>query len=603
MRQRFWINLTVICAAAFCWSATAFAQDAPPPAADNAPAAVAPKGDILTAVPDSAWASLCIRNAAELDEKMMNIGQRLNLMPMSMLGMAKMSLGLMAGVNDNGSVAVVLMPVENVADIMPGISVLVPCTDYAALTSMIKPEPVEGGLSRVMLAGQDSYIVQYGEYAAISNFPSALQALLNAKENSGMGKVWTNHQVKRFAEDDLTLWVNVKAIVASPTFQGMIPMLAMMSGGSFNVEEIKDYNSITVSLSLNNGGLRIGFYTGMSEGSNSAKLLASGPSTSETLLKGLPADDYLVSVGSLISKEQADKAAKSLGTMLANPMLAMQLQLDPMKVSEISAKVAEALSDARGVAFSISGLSPGPDGLIGMTKVVTVAGSAKDKCAKIAEIIEIMTSGLVNSEEGKQAMEEVMSIVKYTPEAESIGGVSVDHLAVKIDQVDDVSPEDYQKLQKVVGSEGVLVRLAAVDDKHLVVTFGGGKQRMARSLELIKAGQAPLADDASIKNAAKSLPTSRSIEGYVSVDNVVETIAAIQKAVDEGGMPPFGKVNAAAAFVAGTVGGTGYQVDVAIPMELIVAIKDMIVSSTMPPQPPTTPQPMTDSEPASVPGS
>ena len=559
-----------------CW-AMAFV---PVVAAQEKETPAVSKADILAGVPGNAWAVLCVRNVGELDHKLMKLAQQLNVPPMSPLSMAKGMLGMIEGVDDNGGVAMVLMPVPNIMDPSQGMAILVPCQDFTALTSMMEPEDVGEGVSRVLLAGEESYIAPHGAFAVLGPSPAPLKAVLAAKDSPNFGKGMTKHQLERFAGDDLTLWINMEGLTADPGVQGMLTSLAMMSGGSFKTEELKDIQNLAMTVRLEQSGLRLGFYAGMKEDTEQAKTIASGPTGSKTLLTGLPQDDFVVAFGSEASKEQAAKSAKDFAGMLNNPMVAMQLQADPEKLKRLSDIVVGMVGGMRHLAFSISGLPAGPDGLIGLAKVVTVEGDAPAKCAQVAEIIQLISSGLVQGEQAGE-VEEAMSMIKYTPAAETLGGVKVDHLAINIDQMEEVAEEDFAKVKKVVGKEGILFRMAAVDDKRIAATFGGGKERMQKVIELIKSGGAPLSADEGIKRVAATLPRQRSVEGYLAVDRLIATIITIAKAIDqaEGAPPAFPSINAPLALVGGPVGKGGYQVDVSLPMEFIVAAKDYAASA------------------------
>ncbi|MHC4065066.1 MAG: hypothetical protein ACYSUI_11305 [Planctomycetota bacterium] len=69
--------------------------------------AKAQANELLAAVPADAWGMISVRNLAELDKKLISMGQAANSMMagMSPLAMAKGMLGLIAGVDDNGGLA------------------------------------------------------------------------------------------------------------------------------------------------------------------------------------------------------------------------------------------------------------------------------------------------------------------------------------------------------------------------------------------------------------------------------------------------------------------------------------------------------------------
>ncbi|NOX59927.1 MAG: hypothetical protein GXP29_13870, partial [Planctomycetes bacterium] len=289
----------------------------------------------LTAVPGEAWASLTIRNLGDLDNKLIALGQRLNApMPGSPLEMLKAQLQL-TGLNTDGGAAIVMMPFVGAPDPQNSMAILIPCADYAAMTANMALEPAVDGVSRCMLMGtEESYIAQMGGYAVLGPKAAGVQSLLATKGKPTIGSTWTKHQLTRFAQDDATLHLNLKAIVASPMVQGMLPMLA--ASGSFNPADLNDLDSIAVSVRLGQEGLNVGFYSGSIEGSPSAKLLQTLKPTTDSLLTGLPGGNYLLAFGMRGSQQSFSKGAESYKAMLANPMLAMAIQADPAKMQEVA---------------------------------------------------------------------------------------------------------------------------------------------------------------------------------------------------------------------------------------------------------------------------
>lgn len=527
----------------------------------------------LKSVPAEAWASLTIRNVGELDNKLMALAQRLNTpVPMSPLEMLKGMLQL-TGVNHDAGVAVVMMPMLNPADPNSAFGILVPCSDFAAMTaSMAMEEPV-GGVSRCMLMGaEESYIAQHENYAILSPSAAGVQAILAAKSNPTSATAWSKHQLGRFAQDDITLHINLKAIVASPMVQGLMPMLA--AGGSFNPQDLNDLDSATVAVRVGENSLNVGLYYQVAEGSESANLMNSVKATTKSLLQGLPGGDYMFAGGLHGSKEVFAKYGEVYGGVLGNPMVAMNIGADPAQMQEVGTLVSALVANIRDVSFSANALPEGADGVMGMTKVVTFDGDAKGNCAKMGDIFTKLLGGMFTSAEAQEAVKNI----KFKSGAETIGDVSVDQLAVALDQMEGVSEKDYNQMKKIFGAEGLLIRMAAIDDTRVAVTFGGGKAMMESLAARIKEGGAPLGADDGIKKVGGMLPKSKTLEAYFSIDNTMKFAAAAANAVNEMPPPPFPKVEVPVGVVGAPVGGVGFQLDVAVPMEMVVAVKDFAMS-------------------------
>ncbi len=547
--------------------------------------------DALKVVPAEAWASLTIRNVGELDNKLMALAQRLNTpVPMSPLEMLKGMLQL-TGVNNDAGVAIVMMPLLNPADPNSAFAVLIPCSDYATMTANMALEEPVGGVSRGMLMGaEESYIAQHGDYAVLSPSLAGVQAIMAAKSNPTASAAWSKHELSRFGQDDVTLHLNLKAIFASPMIQGIIQMATMQGGGSFNPEDLAAADSATISVRIGENGINLGFYGQATEGSSLATLINSVKPSSDSLLQGLPGNDYLVATGMKGSQEVFAKLSEIYGGALANPMVAMQLNADPAKMQEVATSVSALVADVRNVSWAVSTQPEGADGIIGITKVVTFAGDAKGKCAKMGEVISKLLGGMFTAPEAQEAVQHI----KFTSGAETLGDVSVDQLAIAIDKMQGVSEKDYEDVKAFFGAEGLILRMAAVDDNRVAVTLGGGKKLMETLAAQVKKGGAPLGGTDGIKKTGGLLPKAKTFECYFSVDNAMKFATAAAKISNEMPPPPFPNTDLPVGVAGTPVGGIGYQLDVAVPIELVVAAKDYAMSMQGGGPPPSGPAPTGD---------
>lgn len=421
-----------------------------------------------------------------------------------------------------------------------------------------------------MLAGKEGYCGKRGNFAVFTEKPELLKTVLAADSATGIQSAWSKHQLDRFGQDDITLWINAKELFANPMVTGMIQM---MSQGQANMDDLKAMECFCLTTRLEKTGIRLGFYSSVDENSRQGKAIASVKPTDKSLLTGLPKDEYVLALGMNGSQEQAALWSEGVGQMANNPGLAM-MGADPEAVKKMSSILSTMVGDLRGVSFSLSEMPDGADGLLGLTKIVTVQGNAGGMAGQISELISAI-SAVMPMPEVKAAI----SAIKYNAGAESVAGVSVDHLTIGLDQMEGVNPDDYAKLKQVVGSEGLTFRIAAVDDKHVAMTLGGGKDRLASVIGAVKGGEAPLGADEGIVRVAKTLPSERTMEGYFAADNLMHLVGRISKAMNEDGPPAMPEVNVPAAMVGGPVAPGEFQIDIAVPMELIVAIKDTMLSA------------------------
>ncbi len=555
-----------------------------PPAEQTAPQGTT---NVLSVIPTDAWAVVVVRNLNELDRKLMALSQHLNVQPISALQMAKMAMGLSAGINDDGGVAGVLLPVPNVVgNYLGGLVILVPVTDYNALaTSLQAQEPVEG-VSKAMLMQQESYVAKVGDFAVLAQSPEPIKLLIKGQETAGLQNRWSPTQLDHFKTDDVAVWINAESILSDPQIQPMLMILAGASGGSTTMEQIQALRDLMVSLKIEKGGVQAGLYVGLKEGTEPAKAMVSGGATTEPLLVGLPGEEYIFALGMHSSAEAAKYNADMILAGLSNP--ALKAKVDAEKLEQLKQILQNTLLSVRHVAFDASALPAGPDGIVGLAKVVEVSGDAKVLARKFSEVVNLLASGLIADPEVQKAM----TMVRYVEDAETVADVPVDHLIVDMSQIEEIKPEDLATVKKIIGQEGLLFRIAIVDDKHIAVTLGGSSKRMEAVIATTKANKAPLDDAPGVKAAAGELPDKRAIEAYLSVSRLMSTTAEISKLTDEQPPPAMPKVATPLALVAGPVGAAGYQVDLLVPMELIVALKDMgLMGGPAPAPPAASPQP------------
>jgi hypothetical protein len=564
----------------------------PPLAVGQDTPASSSKPDVFAAVPENAWAVACVRNLAGLEKKVMAIGTKFGAPPMSPLMMAKTMLGLTSGVDDTGDLVVVLLPLESLGNFADKMVLLVPITDYGEFTSLMEMQETEDGLSTTMLQGVPMYIAQKDKHAILAPSAETAKAVLEAK---GAGrKLFTKSQLERAQEDDLSIWINAEPLVASDVIAPLFAMAEKMNNPS--VDQLKDFKTLQVGLQISDAGVRLGFNIEVKPGSEMAKGMGSVRETSESLLTGLPAEPFVLAMGGLYTAGSSAYMAENIGKMFDNPQITAGGEVDAEKLKSVKDTISKMIEGLRSLAISVSALPPGPDGLIGFAKVAGLEGDARACLDSFATLIENVKGGLFTDEDVNQWLK----YFEYTPKAETIAGVDVDHLTVKLDQIEDIDEEDLETALKIIGKEGALLRMGAVDPHHVLTTFGGGAARFEAAAALVKEKKAPLADNPGIKKTAEALPKKRAGEGYIALDTGLKLASEVGKIRDE--PLPFAvpEVNAPIGMASTMTSKTDQQSDIFIPMDVIMAAKD-VVQAMMGMQAPPAPAPGPATPPAEEP--
>jgi hypothetical protein len=563
----------------------------PPAFGQNAPAKSA-GADSLSAVPVDAWGFMYVRNMAAVEKKVMDVATKFGAPPMSPLMMAKGMLGLFNGVNDAGDLLVVIMPSPTVNAIQQNMAILVPTTDFDELMSMLQPEPVEGTddkIKSVMIQQQTTYVASKGSFAVLAPTVDAVKKVLASK--AGMGGKLSVFQKDRVNADDVTLWMSVNTVMTSEAMAGMTAMFQAMNIDASMLAEIK---SLQVGLRLSEEGIRLGYYSDVKPGSDMAKVMSSVKPTSESLLTGLPGAPFILAFGGRTSKEAAAFGGEQLAKMFENPQLA-QAPVDPEKLEQLKDMMKTMMSPLREIAVEICALPGGEDGFVGFSKVVTVDGDSQQMLDSFKNLLTLVKGGLITDEEANA----FLSHVQYKPAAETIAGISVDHVTVALDEIEDIEEEDVEGIKQVIGQEGILIRMGAVDARRVIATFGGGAGQFETVAKLVKSGEAPLAKDPGIMKTSKALAASRHSEGYLAVDTLIRLMVDIGEALDEDPFPvSMPKINAPVGMVATAVSSSAQQTDIFVPMELVMEFRT-VVQGMMGGAPPPGSPPPGESPPAS----
>ncbi|MCH7814067.1 MAG: hypothetical protein IID40_08610, partial [Planctomycetes bacterium] len=526
------------------------------------PAPTARADELLEAIPAEAWGFVGVRNLAEFDKKIISLSQAINA-PMagtSLLAMAKGFLGLVLGVNDNGGLAVVAMPAESFDTIGDAMALLVPTNDYKELLSLMQPEDAGDGFSKILFQGNEAYAMPKGNFAVFGPSREAVQAVV--KSSKGVTSALSAHQLERWASDDLTVWVNGLTVTSSPAYAAVREQIG---GGVKAVQEmVESFSSAQLSLQSSPAGLRLGLFIAPKADTPMAKMMAGLKAPSSSLLTGLPGGSFALVWAAVSNAEMANYRAQAFDDMLATA-ISSHHEIDADALSSLRDAIKPLMQQIRSGSFSISVLPEGPDGVLAVNAIVAVEGGAAQYLASFGQLVSVVTGDLIPDEE---AAAMVKKVLEYRAGAED---GSTDHLVLKLDQLEQADEEWLAYVSKILGKDGLLIRLSAVDGDHVAMTLGGGAAQMKTLAQTIRSKQSPLAESAEIKKMADLLPAGRVWEAYLSANGLSALAAAITKAVDVEmpfQLPP---IDAPVTAYGTVTQGGGSQTDCVIPVELLKA--------------------------------
>ncbi|HUU94828.1 MAG TPA: hypothetical protein VM487_03740 [Phycisphaerae bacterium] len=545
--------------------------------------------DALSLVPADAIGFVCVPNIQQLDASFQNTLEKLGLSAFvppptnSLAGAMRVFLRMSAGLDDGGALLLVLMPAETPDEFDQKIALLVPATDPKLLLEAMGAEAGEGGTWSLELFEEPIVAAACQKHVALAKNAETVKAVAASTDN--ITKKLNPNELALFAGLKVAAWFDAQRMceLHKPQIEGLKGMLMMMqqAGGVFGAKQAESteqafdlytqgLRSCLLGLSLDDNGLglRLGMTT--KPGTDLHKMTQVA-NTEGSLLKGLPRGKYMLAAGEILNPQAVDQAFESLDPYFEVPEGVETVDREQLgKLKDILKGWAKLHTAVRA---SVEVLPPGPDGLIGATFILDTTDSKK-WIEGFTQVVDIGKK-IVSDEQVKQVLDALI----HDPQAETSGNVKIHHLKFDLTKLEDVDKEELVDVFTVIGKEGVLLRLAAADEKTVVVAFGGGSKRMNQAIEQARKSEAPLDEDPGIKRVAALLPKSRTSVFYLALDNVVALVRNIVKALDKEDEFPLevGEINAPLAVVGR--GGEGWsQADIFIPTELMVAAKDAIMT-------------------------
>lgn len=545
--------------------------------------AAGPK-EFLEAVPADAWGFIAVPSLQRLDKKLGALSEKLNFPLESPLGLALAQLGIAEGVREKAGLGVVVLDPTEYGMPPDMLAILVPTTDASALLDVFDPQDAGEGMSTIDLMGKRLYAMPKGGFVVLGLEKSSVKHVAEAKK--GIKKSLKPDQIARYNEADLFALLNLRPAIdmVKPLAGQFVAMLMMGSmdadpdkgeGIQKSAQEIVDLldqlSALEIALGLDNDGLQVSFYLTFTEDGSITKKIAEGKAPSSGLLTGLPKDKYVVAMGVQGSEPGESTLHKGLMELvMSRPEVSDVLSKE--KMAELQKLGEQLRAKLGGSAISLSTLPKDADGMLALT-VVMESTDVKGSIPLLRNLIESYKGMFKDKDVAK-----VLQGLTCKPGAETIGGAAVDHITLdlsKLEADDEQMAGAIATIKKVLGKEGLLVRLAPAGDKRIVLTLGGGAKRMEQVLSDAAGGKSPLAEDAGVMKARKKMPKRRMFEMYLAVDQLLKLIRGVSGSQDVPMMEPIDAPLGVALSAEKNYG----RLDLILPTELIVEIKNMVLQA------------------------
>lgn len=572
-----WMFAATLCAAVLACGSTARAGE--------------PK-DLLKLVPDDAWGFMMIRSLDTIDQRATHLQQLLNLpIPGQVTPMAMMMLNIQPGADNpidmKNPLCIVMMDVQKFGTVEgmpfpdPGSAavVIAPFKDSDALMKAFGAEEAKEGVSKCNIMGNDVFAaVKSGHVIMGKNKDCVIRVM---KSSKSAGDNFASARAKVIADSDVYFSAAMGSLVRayndviSGYMQGMAAVMGPQAKDLENLRlMLSQMKAFDVALTIGKDGVALRYLMEADADSDLDKMLKDSKTSSESLLAVLPKEKYLLAMGGM--SNYSDAAMKFGNTNIIGSMLSgLQAEgFDEKAVKVIDDELLKILKNLTQLSLSVSALGEGSGGMFGLTVVI----ESKDADGFMSGVRKIWENAWKIQPEGEMA--DVKEHFVHKSDAESVGDSKVDTITLKVKELADkeqMDEDDMKTFETIMGKE-VVFRFGKVSSKHIVCTFGGGKARHEKAMKAVSAGKADsLASDKGITEQSGNLPSPRSAEIYIAVDNILGVVKSVAKVMGEEEEIPFEVTPIDAPLsISTTQEGSVQRGDLYLPTKLIVAVKKMI---------------------------
>lgn len=539
------MKLQTMISSALCVVIAAASLALTPPTASAAPPAA------LSQVPANAAAFVIVPNLTSLNGKVAKLGQALGIPgpPMAdILTMVKDQMGMQKGIDDKGSLLIV-MPVLDLMASDPPIVMVIPVADYDAFIGNFADAADAAdapGLKTFRMQGEQVFAKPMGKYAVVSPLSKLVQNYKAGSDPTALAKAAGTLGGQTLDNADALLYLNMEQI--SPILQPLLQMGMMQMQQQFQQmpEETEAQGMATFMQAymklygdLGNMILR------------DAQTVVLGLSLSEadirsTLALQCKPDTYL---GQMFS--QARKPLGNLNRLPDRPVFmagSMDVSILPMKdmAKVIKAELLDKLPDdspfkpmmaGYAKAFDAGALvqegqfvwyqptgevdPTNPMKLIDYAYVYTSTDPAGFMKAN-REYVESMVAAMkgMAAMEGMPAGAEMPVKMKYTENAVQVVGRSVDKLEMEMSMGGMPGGAEAMSTMMAFVTQMSSMYLTTTDDA-IVMSHSGHQETLAAALATA-GGTGKLGTRPELQTAARSLIDHRVMEAYVDLSGIMK---------------------------------------------------------------------------------
>ncbi len=466
--------------------------------------------------------------------------------PGDTLGDFKRSLGIDAGIDDNGSMLVVVQNLEATQEPggQPDVLLVFPVSDYAAFVGNWQGS-AEGVAELAMPGNQPGFARKIGDYAVVGEKRELVEAYTPAGAGEQIAQNLGAGGSTVLDGSDAAIYLNVEK--AGPTITALIEQITqqveanMAMSGSPNAEQtqqifgmyaaaasavLRDSSSILLTMDVADTGIGMHKLVRIKSGSALAGYFPGGKSTAASQLARLPKQPYIFAAS--VDCKAIDMS-KVYATMGAQNNAAIQQMLGPAWQTAVD--LVGKTDVASFVFYTPDQMAMMSGSLLNMLTVVQTADGTAfvDLLHKYMDQLNGMTVPMAPAAgaadqgaggEGQQPAGPAMTYsTTYKSAALNLNGVSVDQFQVQTV----MPPEMMQQMGPMAGFLNAFMSyrgFIASKDNQVVVTTSADPQMVTNAMDTAAKAEGIGFDGAIADQRHNNLPGNSAMECYIDLGGI-----------------------------------------------------------------------------------
>jgi hypothetical protein len=473
--------------------------------------------NILKLVPESASGLVIINQPGTVSAKLQALGREMQLPVPDLLAMFKANFNVSEGFDENGTIALVVLPPQGNEPIpIPTPILLLPVTDYGKFIQQFEPENATEEVTKIKVMNTPAWVRNIGGYAALTDIShrEVLEKTLKISPEVPRGLAPWQEWLATNDVAGVLLRPGIKNLSAAAQKRLQMLKSILARGGEqqkqaaavFEVYEkilqaaAKEITACALGLQLDKQNvLRATSRTALVSDGQLAKLLGKLRPAKENFLKGLPDEPFVAAGGGVFSDAIMEETLKfSFNMMKTMPEM---YGLNKEQMDKWSATTAQKLKGIRSMSM-VLGAIRGDESLyahsIGIMEVedsTAYMANYEQYIEQYNELIKSAHSPLLQSMEIEKSQLDGTAALQITMKAPK-------------PPAGQQTPQYEQMMEVLFGPGGELTSwLAPAGDHHVVMGYVN-QDSLKKTMQAVRQGKPGLANNAEVLKTAALLPSN-----------------------------------------------------------------------------------------------